>query len=168
MADTITPTPEQAVSPAEVAELRAKLARAERRSSEHEARAAGLEQEKEVWAKQEAARTIDAAIRAEATAVGWTRDLDHAPKLIDRHGIRIDENGRVIGVKRALEDFIADHADFAALHIDGVPPAPRGGTPPPARRPPVPRSGGEKLNHLGFPVGSVEAAMTERVVPFFM
>ncbi len=167
MSDTITTT-EQTPTAAEMNDLRNRLARAEKRAAAAEERTAALEGEKEERDKQEAARTIDAAIRAEAKVLGWTRDLDHAAKLVERRGVRIDDTGKVVGVRKALENLVEDHPELAALHMDGAPPAPRGGTPSPARRPSAPRSGGEQVNHLGFPADSVEAAMTERVLPFFM
>ncbi len=164
MADTITPTPEQTVSPAEVAELRARLARAERRAAEHEARATAAEAERDAERTRATEARIAEAIISAAAEAGLDPEL--APRLIDRSLIQVTDEGRVRqpSVTAAVAKFIESRPNFPL----SVPrPALKGGTPPrPAPRRPDHPPQGERVNHLGFPVGSVEAAMTERVVPF--
>ena len=161
-------TPEQArtVSIAEFEALKARLAKADRRAEAAEERAATTEKERDAErARVTESRVSEALIHAASEA--GIIDAEMMPKLIDRSEIQVADDGRArpASVKAAVAKFLADHPAFPTREPR---PAAKGGTPPGPRRPTAPRQGSERTNHLGFPVDSVEAAMTERVLPFFM
>ena len=91
-------------------------------------------------------RTIDAELRAQATAAGL-RDLDLLP-LIDRTALTCDDDGNVAGVGEAIAAFKTKKPEFFQAPVGGAPaplPPARSGhpapTPPgPGAQPPAPTS----------------------------
>ncbi len=155
MSDTTT-TPEPTPTAAEMAELRARLARSERRAEAAEAKAAAVEAERDAERTRATEARIAEAIISAASEAGIL-DPELAPKIIDRDLIQVTDDGRVKGCKAAVAAFLTDHPAFPRKD---APPAPRGGTPPrPAPKRPEHRPQGERLDAYGFPVDSLESQM---------
>ena len=84
-------------------------------------------------------RVIESDLKAQAVAAGL-EDLDLLP-LLDRSGIKMDDDGNVTGVKEAIESFKAKKPDYFKKASGGGEPKPKpkvtgdGGAPKPNETP---------------------------------
>lgn len=85
-------------------------------------------------------RVIESDLKAQAVAAGL-EDLDLLP-LLDRSGIKMDDDGNVTGIKEAIESFKAKKPDYFKKAAGGGEPKPKpkvtgdGGAPKPNETPP--------------------------------
>ncbi len=85
-------------------------------------------------------RVIESDLKAQAVAAGL-EDMDLLP-LLDRSGIKMDDDGNVTGVKEAIEAFKAKKPDYFKKASGGGEPKPKpkvtgdGGAPKPGDTPP--------------------------------